>query len=88
MSGPGPKLFGRFPIILLTLLSTSLASTVSALPNVWTSIGPEGGIISLLAIDPATPTTLYAGTNGGGVFVVSIHTYTIHLPLVLKDLMP
>jgi photosystem II stability/assembly factor-like uncharacterized protein len=38
------------------------------LSNVWASIGPEGENISALAIDPATPTTLYAGTNGSGVF--------------------
>ena len=36
--------------------------------NVWTSLGPEGGNIIALAIDPATPTTLYAGTGAGGVF--------------------
>ncbi|MCS7061460.1 MAG: hypothetical protein RMN25_09890 [Anaerolineae bacterium] len=29
---------------------------------------PEGGYINALAIDPQTPTTLYAGTYGGGVF--------------------
>jgi hypothetical protein len=31
-------------------------------------VGPEGRIIYALAIDPVTPTTLYAGTRGGGVF--------------------
>jgi photosystem II stability/assembly factor-like uncharacterized protein len=36
--------------------------------NVWTSIGPEGEAVSALAIDPTTPTTVYAGTSGGGVF--------------------
>ncbi len=35
---------------------------------VWTSNGPEGGDIRALAIDPATPSTLYAGTGYGGVF--------------------
>ena len=53
---------------LLTLLIASQAGTVSAGPNVWTSNGPEGGMIHALAIDPATPSTLYAGTYGGGVF--------------------
>ena len=53
---------------LLTLLITSQAGTVSAGTNVWTSIGPEGGQISSLAIDPTNPSTLYAGTWGGGVF--------------------
>jgi hypothetical protein len=34
----------------------------------WTSIGPDGGQIRALAIDPTAPSTLYAGTQGGGVF--------------------
>jgi hypothetical protein len=55
-------------IIFLILLSASQVGSVSAGVNVWTSIGPEGGHIHALAIDPVTPTTLYAGTNGGGVF--------------------
>ena len=53
---------------LLTLFTTSQAGLVSAGTNVWTSNGPEGGNINALAIDPTTPTTLYAGTDGGGVF--------------------
>lgn len=39
--------------------------------NVWTSHGPPGGvvtgIVTAVAIDPTTPTTLYA-VIGGGVF--------------------
>ncbi len=31
----------------------------------WVSIGPEGGSVKVLAIDPIAPTTLYAGTDGG-----------------------
>jgi hypothetical protein len=56
----------------------------------WTAAntGLTNTDVNTLAIDPATPTTLYAGTHGGGVFVVTIHTYTTHLPLLLKDLMP
>ena len=30
--------------------------------------GPPGGDVRALAIDPSNPATLYAGTNGGGVF--------------------
>jgi photosystem II stability/assembly factor-like uncharacterized protein len=37
-------------------------------PGVWTSGGPYGGDIRALAINPTTPATLYAGTNGAGVF--------------------
>ena len=35
---------------------------------VWVSNGPEGGRVHVLAIDPATPSTLYAGPGLGGVF--------------------
>ncbi len=31
----------------------------------WTQIGPEGGYISVLAIDPITPSTLYVGLGNG-----------------------
>ena len=50
-------------ISLLILLSIGQTSSVSAGINVWTSHGPEGGTILALAIDPATPTTLYVGTG-------------------------
>lgn len=36
--------------------------------NVWTSIGPGGGEITALAINPVTPSTVYAGTRSSGVF--------------------
>jgi len=44
---------------------TPQAGIVSAGTNVWTSNGLKGESINALAIDPATPTTLYAGTDGG-----------------------
>jgi len=53
---------------LALVLSLSQPVPVSAGFNVWTSIGPEGGWIYAMAINPTTPTTLYAGTYGGGVF--------------------
>jgi len=31
--------------------------------NVWTNSGPDGLIIRVLAVDPVTPTTVYAGTG-------------------------
>ncbi len=34
----------------------------------WTSLGPQGGYVWALAIDPMAPQTLYAGTNGTGMF--------------------
>jgi len=37
---------------------------VSAGINQWTSIGPEGGQVTHMVIDPVTPTTLYRGQMG------------------------
>ena len=55
-------------LCLAALLVASGASLAEAGINVWTSSGPEGGLIRSLAIDPTSPSTLYAGTDGGGVF--------------------
>jgi hypothetical protein len=61
-------------VVLFALINAHAASAQST----WASIGPEGGPVNALAIDPTTPTTLYAGTGvqdpldlrreGGGVF--------------------
>src|SRR6266571_4356974 len=55
-------------VLLSVLLWVNSARMVHAGNNVWTSLGPEGGIVQALALDPTTPTTVYAGTRGGGVF--------------------
>ena len=59
------------PLVILGCLSR--AGVASAQNGTWTSNGPEGGPVQALAVDPLTPTTLYAGTfdeagDGGGVF--------------------
>lgn len=58
------------PFLLAIALFSCLvrASVASAQAPTWASIGPDGGDVVALAIDPATPTTLYAGTDGGGAF--------------------
>ncbi len=33
--------------------------------DVWSSVGPDGGNVFALAIDPHAPATIYAGTGGG-----------------------
>ena len=53
---------------LLGLFCMSQPHAASAGINIWTSNGPGGGYIGALAIDPSTPGTLYAGTQGGGMF--------------------
>jgi photosystem II stability/assembly factor-like uncharacterized protein len=45
-----------------------LGPPTAALAQPWTSLGPEGGTVRSLAIDPADSATVYAGTEGGGVF--------------------
>lgn len=50
--------------------ATAMQATPIIESNVWVSQGLEGKTIYSLAIDPLTPTTLYAGVygDGGGVF--------------------
>src|SRR5439155_9699484 len=56
------------PFLLLALILSILGAARRADAG-WTAIGPEGGTVTALAINPATPTTLYAGTfSGAGVF--------------------
>src|SRR5262249_5908493 len=55
-------------VLLVVSLWASSVSLVHAGNNVWTSLGPAGGRVAALAIDPRTPTTLYAGTSVDGVF--------------------
>jgi len=47
-------------------LSFSLLSTATF--NQWATNGPYGGEVRAIAIDPQTPTTLYAGAVSGGIF--------------------
>jgi photosystem II stability/assembly factor-like uncharacterized protein len=46
-------------------LVTALASPLRAGDNVWTPLGPEGGIVWQVAPDPGAPGTLYAAADGG-----------------------
>src|SRR5262245_61946591 len=55
-------------VVLSVWLWASDASLVHAGNNVWTSLGPAGAAVRVLAIDPRTPTTLYAATFEDGVF--------------------
>jgi photosystem II stability/assembly factor-like uncharacterized protein len=53
---------------LLLVIGTAFSPGVYAGQGVWTSGGPYGGEVLALAIDPVHSGTLYAGTQGGGVF--------------------
>ena len=51
----------------------------------WSEIntGLTNPYVRALKIDPATPSTLYAGTAGGGVFAMQ-QLIRIHLPMTLR----
>ena len=53
---------------LLALLLLLGCGPAWAGAGVWTNTGPFGGNVLALAVDPSTPTTLYAAAPGGGVF--------------------
>ncbi len=53
--------------IRVALAVAALSVTLSAGTNVWTSIGPEGGIVRSLAVDPQNPSTVYAAAPASGI---------------------
>ena len=55
-------------VALLAVIISAQVAPASAGYNVWTSHGPPGGYINVLAVDPANSNILYAGTAGGGLF--------------------
>ena len=58
-----------FLVVVATLLFIAVGSSPGlAQTGTWTSHGPEGGSIWALAVDPRSPSTVYAGTLGAGVF--------------------
>ncbi len=52
-----------FLFLTLVLAAPQICSAGS-----WASVGPGGGSIHALAIDPQNPAILYAGTRSGGIF--------------------
>jgi photosystem II stability/assembly factor-like uncharacterized protein len=57
----------RLTLIILVVIVSPVFAHGAALAgeSEWTSMGPYGGIINCLAIDPITPSTLNAGTYNG-----------------------
>jgi photosystem II stability/assembly factor-like uncharacterized protein len=57
----------RLLLILAVLIGA--APPLRAGVNVWTPAGPDsGGAVTALAVHPADPRIVYAGTDGGGIF--------------------
>jgi photosystem II stability/assembly factor-like uncharacterized protein len=63
----GGPLSNTMRVALLVISAASVAAPGRAALNAWSSVGPyaPGGNVRALAIDPASPDTLYAGTDGG-----------------------
>ena len=53
---------------LVILVAVALLAAPIIAQAQWVSLGPKGGDVGALAVDPATPSTLYAGMAGGGVY--------------------
>lgn len=65
----------RATLARLALLSTVAAAAGMGLPSpaaaavgAWSAIGPDGGAVAALAVDPADAQAVYAGTSRDGVF--------------------
>jgi hypothetical protein len=54
-------------ITLVAPIATPITMKITE-TDVWSNQRHEGAVILALAIDPTTPTTIYAGTLGDGVF--------------------
>jgi photosystem II stability/assembly factor-like uncharacterized protein len=55
-------------VVAIAQPAGTFTRTGSTTPNEWTSVGPEGGQISSLSIDPHHPGTIYAATGEGHAF--------------------
>ena len=53
------------PFAVLAAVLTSVPSIAGADTNVWTSLGPDGGYVLAIAINPQDSNTLYSATNSG-----------------------
>src|SRR2546428_513962 len=56
---------GQAVVAIATVFFVARAHTAVGAIGEWTYKGPDGGLVNALIIDPLTPTTLYAGTDGG-----------------------
>jgi uncharacterized repeat protein (TIGR02543 family) len=62
-------------VIMALCLALGLSGVLAGAPvaqaaetQTWTQLPLSGSMVSSLAVNPKVPTTLYAGTNGAGVF--------------------
>ena len=63
-----PRSLSRTLTLLLLSALSLLPRPAAAGVDRWTPLGPDGGAIQSLAVDPDRPGTVYAGTLKGGVW--------------------
>jgi photosystem II stability/assembly factor-like uncharacterized protein len=54
--------------VVLLVVAGARPTVAEAGINAWTSIGPDGGMVTALVVDPSATGTLYAGTDPSGIF--------------------
>ncbi len=52
-------------ILIFVVVASSWVSVAAAGDNEWTQVGLTGAQVAALAVDPSSPSTLYAGTSAG-----------------------
>ena len=62
------KLMRKFANGILSITLILFLTAVTLAQGAWRNLGPGGGSVNALVIDPTDPMTLYAGTEDGGVF--------------------
>jgi hypothetical protein len=59
---------GLLTVVAMFLMTLEVFVPDSCCSQSWVSIGPGGGIISAVALNPGDSNIVYAGTPGNGVF--------------------
>jgi photosystem II stability/assembly factor-like uncharacterized protein len=60
------------PTVFKILSALALLAAPALADEVWTRGGPPGGVVTALAVSPRDPNVLFAGTDGGGVFLGTV----------------
>jgi streptogramin lyase/photosystem II stability/assembly factor-like uncharacterized protein len=63
------KTISRVDVNIAVARSPIAHATPPAPPIPWTAVGPDGGAdVRTIAVDPTSPSIIYAGTSGSGIF--------------------
>lgn len=58
----------RVALLLAVVICLAFTISAQAQTTVFKGAGPEGGIVTAIVVDPASPNTVCAATIGGGIF--------------------